>query len=127
MNLSGLYMKRKYSQKPLEQRKIAVERINKLFNEAKLAFNKDSSLSNKYVGIARKIAMKMKVRIPRELRRRFCKHCHSYLAPSKNCTVRLQKSKVVYHCNKCNGYMRFPYVKEQKKKRARKYSLDDLS
>lgn len=113
-------MKRKYSKKPLEQRKIALERISKLFNEAKLTFNENSSLSNKYVELARKIAMKMKVRIPRELKRRFCKHCLSYLVPSKNCTVRLQKSRVVYYCHNCKQYMRFPYIKEKKQKRIKK-------
>ena len=113
-------MKRKYSKKPIEHRNIAIERIRILFKEAKLAFNTDPKLSDRYVELARKIAMKTKISIPRELRRMFCKHCFSYLVPSRNCTVRLQKSKVVYFCSNCKKYMRFPYVKEQKERRAKK-------
>lgn len=111
-------MKRKHSKKPLEQRKIALDRIKQLFKEAKSA--KDPKLSNRYVELARKIAMKTKVSIPKELKRQFCKHCHSYLIPGKNCTVRLQKSRVICTCHNCKKVMRFSYLKEQKQKRALK-------
>jgi ribonuclease P protein subunit RPR2 len=110
-------MKRRYSKKPFEERNIASERIDKLFCEAKLAFDKDPALSDRYVELARKIAMKMKVSIPRQLKRRFCKFCHSYLVPSKNSIVRLQKSRVVCTCLKCGKIMRFPYIREQKARR----------
>jgi ribonuclease P protein subunit RPR2 len=110
-------MKRKHSKKPVEIREIALERISNLFKEASSAFSHDSSLSNRYVELARKIAMKAKVRIPRELKRRFCKRCLSYLVPSKNCIVRLQNSRVVYTCLNCRNVMRFPYIREQKEKR----------
>ena len=110
-------MKRKHQKKPFEERVIAMERINILFNEAKLAFNKDPKLSNRYVELARKISMKSKVKIPKELKRRFCKYCRSYLVPSRNCKVRLQKSRVICTCNNCGRCMRFPYIKEQKNRR----------
>ncbi|MBN2422655.1 ribonuclease P [Candidatus Woesearchaeota archaeon] len=105
-------MKQKHSKKPQEQRRIAKERINILFEQAKLRFKEDSSLSDRYVEIARKIAMKYKVRIPRELKRRFCKHCHKYLVPGANSSVRLTQKKVVYYCLNCKKYMRFPYNKK---------------
>jgi len=117
IRITNYIMKRRYTKKPLEQRKIALERIEILFNEAKTAFDKDPALSDRYVELARKIAMKSKVKIPRELKRRFCKSCCSYLVPSKNCTVRLQRSRVVYTCHICRKHMRFSYIKEQKEKR----------
>lgn len=104
-------MKRKYKKKPAKQRQIALERIKILFEQAKKIFKKDPSLSNRYVSLARKIAMKYKVRIPSNLKKQFCKHCYYYLVPSVNCRVRLQKRKVVYYCLNCKKYMRFPYKK----------------
>jgi ribonuclease P protein subunit RPR2 len=100
-------MKRKYQKKPEKLRKIAKERIEILFKEAKEAFKDDPKLANRYVSLARKISMKYKVRIRPELKRRFCRHCYCYLVPSKNCRIRLQKSKVVYYCLNCKKYMRF--------------------
>lgn len=101
--------KRKYSRKPEEQVKIAKDRIIELFRQAEEAFDKNPKLSDRYVEIARDISMRIKVRIPSELKRRFCKHCYSYLVPGKNCRVRTKEGKVVYYCQNCRKYMRFPY------------------
>lgn len=110
-------MKRRYKKKPKKQREIALERIRTLFRQAMEMFKKDPNLSDRYVYLARKIAMKYKVRIPSELKKRFCKHCYRYLVPSVNCRVRLQKGKVVYYCLHCKKHMRFPYIREKKAKR----------
>jgi len=109
-----------HKRKPLEQRRIAIRRIRQLFEQAEVVFKEDPNLSNRYVYLARKIAMKYKVKIPRELKRRFCKHCHVFLVPGVNCRVRLQGSKVVYYCFNCKHYMRFPYIREIKEKRRSK-------
>ena len=60
-----------------KQKEIAQERIKILFQQAEENFSKSKSLSNRYVTLARKIAMKTKTRIPLNLKRRFCKHCLS--------------------------------------------------
>jgi ribonuclease P protein subunit RPR2 len=104
-------VKYKYRKKSQDEVKIAKERINILFGEARKRFHEDSKLSDRYVEIARKIGMKHKVRIPKEFKRRFCKNCHKYLVPGVNCRVRLCKSKVVYYCQSCKNYMRIPYKK----------------
>ena len=110
-------MKRKYQKKPLKQRQIALERINILFEQAKKVFKKDPSLSNRYVSLARKIAMKYKIRIPSNLKKQFCKHCYKFLVPSVNVRVRTRKGKVVYYCLYCKKYMRFPYKKRKSKQK----------
>ena len=110
-------MKSLASKKPEGQRKIALERIEELFSNADAEFSTDPLISNKYVALARKISMKYKMRIPPALKRRFCKHCHSYLKQGKNCRVRVSDGKVVYYCLECKKFMRFPYVREQKAKR----------
>jgi len=95
-------MKNKKSDK-----KEALEKIKTLFYEAEKQFSKNPSLSNRYVKLARKIAMKFNVTMPREFKRKFCKHCYSYLVPNKNCRVRIHKSRVIYSCNNCKKFMRF--------------------
>ena len=87
-------------------RKIALERVETLFLEAGKVFSKDPGLANKYVKNARKIAMKVNLTIPRELKRKYCKHCYSYLKPGVNARVRIKKM-VVYTCFNCKKYMRF--------------------
>jgi ribonuclease P protein subunit RPR2 len=108
--------KRAYRAKPYKQVKIAKERINELFRQAEEMFDEDPKLSDRYVQIARKISMKLKVRIPPELKRRFCKHCYCYLVPGKNCRVRTHEGKVVYYCRQCKKFMRFPYKSKKSKK-----------
>ena len=98
-------------------KEIALKRVKQLFKEADSVFNKDPKLAKRYVNLARKIAMKVRLRMPKELKRKFCKHCYSYLMPGVNLRVRTQRGKVVYYCLKCKKYMRFPYVREQKAKR----------
>jgi ribonuclease P protein subunit RPR2 len=102
-------MKKKHNKKPIEQRKIALSRVKKLFKEADSAFSENPSLSNRYVTLARKIAMKFKLKMPSELKKKYCKHCYKYLKPGENCRVRIRDNKVIYYCQNCKKYSRFPY------------------
>ena len=56
-------------------KKIARERIEILFEQARQEFCAHPERSNRYVDIARKIAMRQRIRIDREFRRQFCHHC----------------------------------------------------
>jgi len=87
---------------------ISKERIKILFEQAEKT--KSQQLANKYVKTARKIAMKLNLRIPREYKRKFCKHCYKYFR-NKNYRVRTKNKKVVYYCLNCKKYMRFPLSK----------------
>ncbi|MBI2134733.1 ribonuclease P [Candidatus Woesearchaeota archaeon] len=104
-------MKHKHLKKPVKQQNIALERVNILFKEAKSMFKEDSKLSDKYVKLARKIAMKYKVKIPPNYKRSFCGHCRSYLMPGKNVRIRAQRGHIVYYCLNCRHIMRFRYKK----------------
>lgn len=104
------------------QRQIAKERIKKLFEEAEKEFSKHPERAHRYVELARKIAMKMKIRLT-EYRTKFCKHCYNYLKPGANCRVRTKNKKVIYYCLNCKRYTKFPYVREKRGlKRAKKAS-----
>jgi ribonuclease P protein subunit RPR2 len=96
-----------------KQKDIAKERIKKLFEEAEKEFSKHPERADRYVEMARKIAMKTKVRLT-EYRTKFCKHCYKYLKPGRNCRVRTKNKKMVYHCNNCKRYTKFPYSKEKR-------------
>lgn len=95
-----------------DKEKIVNERIKKLFQQAEKIFNKDPKLANKYVDLARKLAMKLTIRFPRNLKRRFCKHCYYYLKSGINCRIRTKDKKVVYYCLNCKKYMRFPLMEK---------------
>ncbi len=99
-----------------KEKKIAKERIEILFKEAGKVFNENNGLANRYVTLARKIAMKSNVKVPREYKRKFCKHCYKYLKPGVNCRIRTRNNKSVYYCLNCKKYMRFPFLKEKIKR-----------
>ncbi len=91
-----------------KQKDIAQERIKTLFQEAQKIFSQNPALAHRYVTLARNIAMKVKVRIPLELKRRFCKHCYKYLQPGVNARVRVSNGKVIISCFECKKFMRIP-------------------
>ena len=94
-------------------KKIALGRVNDLFEQAKRKFNSNPELSNKYVKLARKIAMKVNLNIPSHIKRQYCKHCYYYLKPGVNLRVRNYKSRVVYYCLNCRKYTRFVIKKKK--------------
>lgn len=95
-----------------DAKKIALDHIRHLFAEAEKA--KTQELADRYVQLARKMQMKHKVRMPSELKKRFCKHCLTYFVHGKNVRVRSARGKMVYYCLSCKKYMRHPYLKEKK-------------
>ncbi len=94
-----------------EMKKIARERIDILFQQAEEIFDVESSLSDRYVEIARNIGMKYNVSIPKEFRRRICRNCKSFLVPGSNCRIRLnsKKKQKIVTCQKCGDVKRYPY------------------
>src|SRR3989338_10367961 len=94
---------------------IARQDIAEYFRLADEIFEKDPSLANRYVELARTIAMKHKVRIPALLQRRFCKHCHAFLRPGHNVRIRTKNGHMVYYCLDCKKFMRIGYKPKGKK------------
>lgn len=90
--------------------KIAIDRIRILFKLAQNNAINHPDRSNRYVKLAKKIAMKAKVRIPKELRRRMCKNCLSYLRPGKNCRIRTKEKKLIIYCFDCRKFIRIPLL-----------------
>ncbi|MDD1720171.1 MAG: ribonuclease P [Methanoregulaceae archaeon] len=94
------------SQSPVTKR-IARERIAVLFSQAARFFPECPEWSNRCVDLARKIAMRQRIRIEKEYRRRFCRHCSTYLVPGVTMRVRVQRGRVIVTCLACRRQMRY--------------------
>ncbi len=94
-------------------RKIALERIEILFELAEKAENK---LADRYVYLARKIAMRFNLKLLKSLKQKFCHHCYIYFKPDR-VTVRTNaKNKVVEHtCSSCGKVTRYGYGRKKNK------------
>jgi ribonuclease P protein subunit RPR2 len=92
-----------------KQKEIAQERIKVLFKQAANVFPTNKRLANRYVTLARKIAMKVKVRIPLQHKRRFCKHCYKFLQPGVNSRTRTRDKKVIISCFECKKFTRISF------------------
>ena len=80
---------------------IAEERITILFRQAGIQAKKGNlDLSDRYVCLARKIAMKYNLKISKHLKRRFCKYCYSYLSANRQ-KIRTRKGIKKIDCLKC--------------------------
>ncbi len=88
------------------EREIALERIEKLLQMAEKTKLEDYELSRRYVVLARKIAMKYRIRIPKNLRN-FCKKC-LYPYRSDRLRVRVRKNRVIITCLNCGYTRRIP-------------------
>lgn len=91
------------------QKSIALERIEELFKQAELNYKKKPNMSNKYVSLARKISSRTKTPISKNLKRRFCKHCGTFLVPGSNARIRLNNGKKSIFCMNCSKFTRIPY------------------
>ena len=97
------------AKKELLSKREVKERIYSYMDKAKEVFAKDKALANKYVQKARRVGMKHKAKLPRDVKRSFCKHCYSLLVPGKNLRVRTREGHVVYYCLECKKYMKVGY------------------
>jgi len=88
---------------------MAFQRMIRLFELARIEFEKNPARSNRYVQLARKIGMRYRVRMPQEFKRQICKHCHAYLVQGVTARTRLQGTHIATTCTSCGKQMRFPY------------------
>jgi len=96
---------RRRSTKPLEQIKIAKQRIAILHEEAKTTA--DPVLQKRYIQLAKKIGMRYNVRLPRAAKRSFCKYCFAALKYGWRTKNSIRYTK----CQSCGKAARFPFRK----------------
>lgn len=101
-------------------KRVAMERIRILFRLAKEAIHEDARLAQRYVEIAKRVAMRTRLHLPAEYRRLICRHCKSFIYPGVNCRVRIQQRRephLVVTCLNCGKHMRMPLRKKGERKR----------
>ncbi len=92
-----------------EVRKIALERMQILINNAISNARKNPKLSQRQAFLAKKISMRHRVRMPYDLRMTFCKRCKNFIAPGINSRIRLGRSSfksIRITCNFCGSTYR---------------------
>ena len=94
---------------------VALERSEILFRQAQEEFRDHPDLSRIYIDRARRIAMRDRIRIPRELKRKYCRKCFTYLVPGINARVRIHRGKIIITCLECGNQWRHPVVRNYRK------------
>ena len=89
--------------------RIARERIDRLEDLARDAADRsEADLAREYVRLARRIAERNRMSLPKTFTRWTCQQCDVYLRPGVNARVRLQSGHVVVTCD-CGAQSRYPY------------------
>lgn len=88
---------------------IASQRMWRLFQLAEEEFPEHPERSARYVQLIRNISMRNRMSIPREIKRRICRHCYSFLVPGNNARYRLKGGYIVISCKHCGKESRYPY------------------
>jgi len=85
-------------------KKIALERMHLLIDNAISNAKNDPFLSQRQASLAKKISTKYKIPLPYEIKIAFCKKCKSFIAPGINSKIRLGRTSVKsirVTCNFC--------------------------
>lgn len=98
--------------KPAYQIKIANERIAILLNEAVNIHKERPDLARRYFSLAKKIGMRYNVSIHKQMKRKFCKHCFSYLSEG----WRFKKGRAYVKCKNCGRILIYPYKPKGRKR-----------
>ncbi|MBS7649618.1 ribonuclease P [Candidatus Bathyarchaeota archaeon] len=97
-------------------REVAINRIKRLFNLAIEMFDERPDLSQRYIEIARKIAMRTRTHLPKENRLLICRYCKRFILPGVTSRVRIQPRRephIVTTCLYCGKRMRRPLRKRR--------------
>ncbi|MBS3159172.1 hypothetical protein J4436_00090 [Candidatus Woesearchaeota archaeon] len=80
-------------------KKEALSQMNSLFKET------NNNTEKRYLELIQKISKKTNTHIPKEIKRKFCKHCLT-IYTSTNSTRRIKNNKIIITCKKCNSIKR---------------------
>jgi ribonuclease P protein subunit RPR2 len=87
---------------------IAMERVDRLFELAEGVFKRHPELADRYIKLAWKIKTRYNIRLPPELKRRFCRKCQSFWKPGVSCRVRINQGRIITTCLRCGHVARLP-------------------
>jgi RNase P subunit RPR2 len=87
----------------LEKQGLKSSHQDKILREINELFKNNPSKEE--IKEARKKAMRVNLKLPLEIRRKFCHHCNSLLRGR----IRLKNGKKIIQCSECGKYTRIPY------------------
>ena len=88
---------------------VAQERLERLHDLARTAASDgEDERARAYVRLARRVAERNRLSLPRTFKRFTCDSCDTYLRPGVNARVRLRTGHVVITCE-CGHQARYPY------------------
>ena len=88
---------------------LAQERISILIRNAFQKIDDDYELANSQAQLAKKIAKRLRLKLPYDIRQLYCKKCKRFIVPGSNCRVRIGRSKIKalrITCLLCNNVYR---------------------
>ncbi|MFC6955021.1 ribonuclease P protein component 4 [Halorubellus litoreus] len=83
-----------------------IERLHVLAREATVVG--EAERAREYVRLARRLAERQRLSLPRDFRRFTCDDCDAFLRPGRNARVRTRSGHVVVTCD-CGSQARYPY------------------
>ena len=91
---------------------MARERVSILLKLADEVLKMDEALARRYVELAFRISAKARLRLPRRVKRRYCRRCKTPLVPGFTARVRVKKGcggrRLVVTCLRCGFIRRYP-------------------
>lgn len=100
-------------------RNIALERMLVLFNLGVEAVKKgDFELARRYGELIYRISMRVRVKIPRSIKRWICKNCRVIMVPGINVKIRTRRDgktlRIITRCLTCGWIHRYEFVRCRK-------------
>lgn len=89
-----------------ELKEIAAQRIEKLMDSAVGYARKDFEIAKRHAEIARKIALRLNIRLPYKYKMHFCHGCKRFIIPGVNCRVRIKGKALRLTCLECGHVYR---------------------
>ncbi len=90
-----------------KQKEIALQNVLDLWDEAIKIATKNPDRARHYVKQIRAIKKHVKIDLPKEIRRGYCKKCYLPFVYGKTALKRIRKGKIVIVCLACGNKRRF--------------------
>ncbi len=101
---------RKYA---AELKRLASERVERLFELAESEFKRHPEFADRYVRAAWRLKTRYNLKLPPEIKLKFCRKCLSFWSPGSSCRVRVRPRCVVITCLRCGQVKRLPFRVEK--------------
>ena len=96
---------------------LARERVSILLKLADEVLRVDETLARRYVELAFRISAKARLKLPRRIKRRYCRKCKTPLVPGLTARVRVKRGcggrRLVVTCLWCGFIRRYPLKPKQ--------------